>query len=94
MDEFAETIVNKDGKLFYRYGKALRPVTTRQDHRAVPDEGRLDGERTFTVYVTHHGPIVRRADGKWIADAADEEADRGAGAELPAHEDATTTPAS
>ena len=23
--------------------------------------------RTFTVYRTHHGPIVRAADGKWIS---------------------------
>src|SRR5258708_39157130 len=23
--------------------------------------------QTFTVYRTHHGPIVRAADGKWIA---------------------------
>src|SRR5205814_8224627 len=27
IDEFAETIVKKDGKLFYRYGADLRPVT-------------------------------------------------------------------
>jgi acyl-homoserine-lactone acylase len=25
------------------------------------------GERRFTTYRTHHGPIVREADGKWIA---------------------------
>ena len=29
VDEFAETIVRKDGKLFYRYGTELRPVTER-----------------------------------------------------------------
>ncbi|HEY2481540.1 MAG TPA: penicillin acylase family protein, partial [Caulobacteraceae bacterium] len=28
VDQFAETIVKKDGKLFYRYATALRPVTS------------------------------------------------------------------
>jgi len=67
VDEFAETIVEKDGKLFYRYGQALRPVTV--STIAAPyksPDGRL-AERRFTVYRTHHGPIVREADGKWIS---------------------------
>jgi acyl-homoserine-lactone acylase len=67
VDEFAETIVHKDGKLFYRYGDALRPVSVR--HISVPYR-KPDGamaERSFTVYATHHGPIVREQGGKWIA---------------------------
>ncbi len=67
VDEFAETIVRKDGKLFYRYGSELRPVTSKiitVPYRA--KDGSM-AERRFTVYATHHGPIVRAADGKWIA---------------------------
>ncbi|MGA9343200.1 MAG: penicillin acylase family protein [Rhodanobacteraceae bacterium] len=67
VDEFAETIVHKGGKLFYRYGKNLRSVTTRQI--SIPYKA-ADGSmatRTFTAYFTHHGPIVRKANGKWIA---------------------------
>ncbi|WP_235499612.1 penicillin acylase family protein [Frateuria sp. Soil773] len=67
VDEFAETIVRKDGKPYYRYGKELRPVTVREI--AVPYRA-ADGsmaERRFTAYATHHGPVVREADGKWIA---------------------------
>lgn len=67
VDEFAETIVHKDGKLFYRYGKELRPVTTRTivvPYRA--QDGSI-AQRSFTAWFTHHGPIVRKADGKWIA---------------------------
>ena len=67
VDEFAETIVHQDGKLFYRYGGALRPVSVRQI--SVPYRNR-DGtmaQRSFTVYATHHGPVVREQDGKWIA---------------------------
>ncbi|HEY8683512.1 MAG TPA: penicillin acylase family protein, partial [Rhodanobacter sp.] len=67
VDEFAETIVRKDGQLFYRYGTELRPVSTRTIR--VPYRAK-DGSmavRSFTVYATHHGPIVREQDGKWIA---------------------------
>jgi acyl-homoserine-lactone acylase len=67
VDEFAETIVRKGDALFYRYGKDLRPVTTR--HIGVPYR-RADGSMTardFIVYATHHGPIVRAKDGRWIA---------------------------
>lgn len=67
IDEFAETIVDRGGKLFYKYGSEERPVTV--DTIAVPYRT-ADGtmaSRSFTVYRTHHGPIVREADGKWIA---------------------------
>ena len=37
------------------------------DHRAVQDGDRAWRSKTFTVYRTHHGPIVREADGKWVA---------------------------
>ncbi|MDF2900012.1 MAG: penicillin amidase, partial [Phenylobacterium sp.] len=67
VDEFAETIVRKDGRHFYRYGAEERPVTV--STIAVPYRAK-SGEmasRSFTVYRTHHGPIVREAGGKWIA---------------------------
>lgn len=67
VDEFAETIRRKDGKLFYRYGSEMRPVTSRDI--VVPVRA-ADGslvERHFTVYATHHGPIVRAQGDKWIA---------------------------
>jgi acyl-homoserine-lactone acylase len=63
VDEFAETIVKQDGELAYRYGKETRPVTT----RVVTVKVRDGDERRFTTYATHHGPIVREKDGKWIA---------------------------
>ncbi|TAM27794.1 MAG: acylase [Rhodanobacter sp.] len=69
VDEFAETIVHKGGKLFYRYGDKLLPVTERTivvPYRAT--DGSMTS-RSFTAYFTQHGPIVRKADGKWIATA-------------------------
>lgn len=67
VDEFAETIVEKDGKRFYKYGSELRPL--KSEVIAVPYRA-ADGtmaEKRFTVFKTHHGPIVREADGKWIS---------------------------
>jgi acyl-homoserine-lactone acylase len=67
VDEFAETIVRKDGKLFYRYGTEERPVgvsTVTVPYRT--PEGTM-ASKTFTVFRTHHGPIVRADGDKWIA---------------------------
>ena len=65
VDEFAETIVRKDGKLFYKYGAELRPVTV--STIAVPYKGDGGKPARFTVFHTHHGPIVRADGDKWIA---------------------------
>ncbi len=67
VDEFLETIVERDGRLFYRFGKEERPVIT--SAVTVPyrtADGRM-ARKTFTVYRTHHGPIVHEADGKWVS---------------------------
>jgi len=67
VDEFAETIVHKDGKPYYRYGKELRPVTQREITLSYRAKDGSMAKRSFTAQFTHHGPIVREADDKWIA---------------------------
>ncbi|GAA2313816.1 penicillin acylase family protein [Streptomyces kunmingensis] len=68
IDEFAETIVTRaDGTRSYRYGNALRPVTTKKITLSFRTEDGGQEKRSFTTFATHHGPIVRAADGKWIA---------------------------
>ena len=67
VDEFAETVSSLKGRRYYRYGQAsrelgIRPVTIRYRKR----DGSF-GERRFTTYRTHHGPIVRSEGDKWIA---------------------------
>src|SRR4051812_10816491 len=67
VDEFAEKVQRRGSSYCYWYGRTcraagLRPVTIR--YRS-PD-GRL-GSRTFTTLRTHHGPIVRNENGRWIA---------------------------
>ena len=70
VDAFLETIVHKDGKLFYRYGAELRPVRVSSvtlQYRVA--DGTLK-DKTFTVYKTHHGPIVAEGpDGRWVAES-------------------------
>ncbi|MCC6319358.1 MAG: penicillin acylase family protein [Gemmatimonadaceae bacterium] len=66
VDEYAETIVRRGDSVFYRFGPEERPVRTRTI--AVPfRSGDSLATRTFTVYYTHRGPIVREGDGKWIS---------------------------
>lgn len=69
VDEFAETIVHDGGTLAYRYGNANRPVTSRNIRIAYRKGDGSMGERAFTTYATHHGPVVREESGKWIATA-------------------------
>lgn len=66
IDEYAETIVRKGDRVFYKYGNEERPLTVRTV--VVPfKSGSGTASREFTVYETHHGPVVREADGKWIS---------------------------
>ncbi len=69
VDEFAETIVHKGGRLYYRYGSRLRPVTQETIAVAYRTPAGGSATRSFTVYRTHHGPIVGAEEGKWIAEA-------------------------
>jgi acyl-homoserine-lactone acylase len=66
VDEFAETIVERGGRRFYRYGTEERPVVTERITVPYRTAGGGMARRTFEVYRTHHGPVVREADGKWV----------------------------
>ncbi len=67
VDEFLETVVERDGRLFYRYGSEERPLATETVTIAyrTPESGRAT--RAFQVYRTHRGPIVREQDGRWVS---------------------------
>jgi acyl-homoserine-lactone acylase len=67
VDEFLETVEQKGSGLVYRYGNELRPIVTKTvsiPYRAA--DGTM-ATRSFETYRTHHGPIVREQDGKWVA---------------------------
>jgi acyl-homoserine lactone acylase PvdQ len=66
IDEYAETIVQRDSSYFYRYGNEERPLVATKV--TVPYKTASGtAQKEFTIYRTHHGPIVREADGKWIS---------------------------
>lgn len=66
IDEYLETVTGKDGRFSYRYEHGERQV------KAVPivlpyRTAAGMGRKTVTAYFTHHGPVVREANGKWVA---------------------------
>ena len=66
IDEFLETIVQKDGKVFYKYGADEREATMKKI--TIPYKTATGmATKEFTTWRTHHGPIVREQDGKWVA---------------------------
>ncbi|NCF24790.1 MAG: acylase [Gammaproteobacteria bacterium] len=64
IDEFVEDVSEVDENLVYRYGEELRPVEV-SDVTLRFKDGEGMGERTFTVYHTHHGPVTHAIDGQW-----------------------------
>jgi acyl-homoserine-lactone acylase len=67
VDEFAETIVSQHGKLFYHYGRELRPVQVKQIELQYRNESGALATQSFKTYATHHGPIIRASHGKWVS---------------------------
>lgn len=66
IDEYLETVEKKGDRLYYKYGNEERPVVVTEI--AVPyktDHGLAT--RKFTIYRTHHGPIIGEIGGKWIS---------------------------
>jgi acyl-homoserine-lactone acylase len=66
IDEYLETIVRKGDTFYYKYGNEERALKTTRI--VVPyKSGTGTARKEFTVYRTHHGPIVRELDGKWVS---------------------------
>lgn len=65
-DLYQEKIVRKNGKIFYEYNKALRPVQQKKIKiRYRKGEGLQ--AKTITAFFTHHGPVMAERDGKWLS---------------------------
>jgi acyl-homoserine-lactone acylase len=66
IDEFLLTTATRDGKLVYKFGAEERPVAIKSI--TVPYKTATGmAEKTFTVYRTHHGPVVREEGGKMVS---------------------------
>jgi acyl-homoserine-lactone acylase len=67
VDEFAESIERRGKARCYRYGTSCNPLGVRPvTIRYRTGDGRLRS-RNFTTWFTHHGPIVRAENDRWIA---------------------------
>jgi len=66
IDEYAETVAKKGDGYTYVVGGVERPIAARKVAIAFKGASGV-GTREFTIYRTEHGPVVRKADGKWIS---------------------------
>ena len=64
IDEYLETIVT-DG-VAYRYGAEERKLTAKTVTIRFKTDSAM-AERSFTIYRSHHGPIVRRVGEQWVS---------------------------
>jgi acyl-homoserine-lactone acylase len=66
IDEYLETVEKRGDGYVYKYGNEWRPM--RVSTISVPyKSGTGMATKQFTVYKTHHGPIIREQNGKWVA---------------------------
>ena len=66
VDEYLEKVVKKGDRFFYKYGNEERPLITTQITVPYKTDHGL-AEKTFTVYRTIHGPVIRQENGTWIS---------------------------
>ncbi|MCP4551296.1 MAG: acylase, partial [Bacteroidetes bacterium] len=66
IDHYLETIEEKDGNYFYKHGDELKPVIEKTIELKYKD-GEQIATKEVTAYYTHHGPIIRKQDGKWVS---------------------------
>lgn len=66
IDEYLETIVQRDDGYYYQYDNGERKL--RETTLILPyKEGDGIETREFTVYHSHHGPIIREENGAWVS---------------------------
>ncbi|CAN7429068.1 penicillin acylase family protein [Massilia sp. LjRoot122] len=67
IDEYLETVVERGGKFFYKYGNEERPMRARAVTLPYKTPSGAMASKTVTAYFTHHGPVVREQGGKWVS---------------------------
>ncbi len=66
VDEYLETVEKKDGKFYYKYGGEQRPLVVTEITVPYRTSHGM-AEKKITAYRTHHGPIIREQNGKWVS---------------------------
>ena len=66
IDEYLETVTQKGQEYVYKFGDEERALKARRIVVPYKTAGGM-AHREFIAYRSHHGPIVREADGKWVS---------------------------
>ena len=66
VSEYLETVEKKGDRFYYKYGNEERAVVTTVISIPYKTDSGM-AEKKFTVYRTHHGPIIAEANGKWVS---------------------------
>jgi acyl-homoserine-lactone acylase len=66
IDHFALTVEKRNNSYHYKFGGEWRPLKEKKVLTKYKDGNQIL-EREFTVYYSHHGPVIREEDGKWVA---------------------------
>ena len=66
VDEYLETVAEKDGKYFYKYGDKYLPMTTTSITVPYRTSAGM-AQKVFTAYYTRHGPVIRKDGNKWVS---------------------------
>lgn len=66
IDHYALTVEEKEGKYHYRFGEDWRPLKEKTITLKYKD-GDGFSEKKIVAYYSHHGPVIREENGKWIA---------------------------
>lgn len=65
MDEYLETVQQRNGQYVYKYGNDWRPVETQRVVLPYRANGGIQ-RKEFTIYRTHHGPVAGRQGDQWV----------------------------
>ena len=66
IDEYLETVIKKGDTYYYKYGNEERPMDLGKITVPYKTNNGIR-QRTFIVYRTQHGPIIRAQEGKWVS---------------------------
>ncbi|MEO6778793.1 MAG: penicillin acylase family protein [Gemmatimonadaceae bacterium] len=66
ISEYLETVTQRGGRFYYKYGAAERPMTTSTITVPYKTTSGMAAKK-FTAFYTSHGPIIRKSDGRWVS---------------------------
>jgi acyl-homoserine-lactone acylase len=66
VDDYLETVTKKGDAYFYKYGSEQRPLVAKRITVSYKTDHGM-AEKKFTVYISHHGPIIRQENGRWVS---------------------------